>query len=131
MGLPSVAEGTMAQDSASGEELTFEQALQQLEAVVRKLEEGDLGLTEALAEYEAGVRHLKQCHAALAQAERKIELLSGVDAAGNPVTRPFDDAEMTLEQKAESRSRRRSAKTTKSAPPPPSDQDVDDPPGLF
>lgn len=121
----------MAHDSAPGEELTFEQALQQLEAVVRKLEEGDLGLTDALAEYEAGVRHLKQCHAALAQAERKIELLSGVDAAGNPVTRPFDDAELTLEQKAESRSRRRSSKTAKPAPPPAGDEDIDDRPGLF
>ena len=118
-------------DDDKCQELTFEQALAQLELIVRKLEEGQLGLSESLAEYEAGVRHLQQCYAALEKAERKIELLAGVDAAGNPITRPFDDAELTLEQKAESRSRRRSAKPAKAPPPPAADKDIDDPPGLF
>lgn len=115
------------------DEPTFEQALAQLEVIVRKLEEGQLGLSDALAQYEAGIGHLKRCYEALDKAERKIELLAGVDAAGNLVTRPFDDAELSLEEKAGTRSRRRSAKPSKSAssPPAPAGQDVDDSPGLF
>lgn len=120
----------MANDSPC-DELSFEEALAQLEQIVRKLEEGQLGLTESLSEYEAGVRHLQQCYTALEKAERKIELLSGVDAAGNPITKPFDDAELSLEQKAESRSRRRTAKAPKPAPPPIAEEDVDEQPGLF
>jgi exodeoxyribonuclease VII small subunit len=114
--------------SEPADELTFEQALAQLEQIVRKLEEGQPGLSDALALYELGVRHLKQCHDALAKAERKIELLAGIDAAGNPVTRPFEDAELSLEEKAESRARRRTARPAKAAP---ARDDIDDPPGLF
>ena len=114
-------------------EPTFEQALLQLEQIVRKLEEGQLGLSDALGHYEAGIGHLKRCYDALEKAERKIELLAGVDAAGNLITRPFDDAELTLEEKAGSRSRRRSAKPSAkpAAPPVTAAEDVDDPPGLF
>jgi exodeoxyribonuclease VII small subunit len=110
-------------------ELTFEQALAQLELIVRRLEEGQLGLGEALAQYEAGVRHLKQCYAALEEAERKIELLAGIDAAGNPVTRPFDDAQLALEDKADQRSKRRTAKPAR--PEPPKRENIEDAPGLF
>jgi exodeoxyribonuclease VII small subunit len=121
----------MATD-ANCDELTFEQALGQLEQIVRKLEEGQLGLSDSLAHYETGVHHLKLCYDALAKAERKIELLSGVDAAGNPITTPFDDTNLPLEDKAGARSRRRSAKPAKSPPPAPSAaEDIDDPPGLF
>ena len=65
---------------------TFEEALENLEAIVHELEEGQIGLAEALARYEQGVKLLKQCFNLLEGAERKIELLSGFDAAGNPVT---------------------------------------------
>lgn len=122
----------MPNEPSSSETPTFEHALSQLEQVVRKLEEGQLGLSDALGQYEAGIGHLKLCYDALEKAERKIELLSGVDAAGNPVTRPFDDAELSLEEKAGTRSRRRSTKATKSAVPPVSTtEDIDDSPGLF
>jgi exodeoxyribonuclease VII small subunit len=61
-----------------------------------------------LARYEQGVGHLKGCQQLLEHAERKIELLSGVDADGNPITQPFDEAEVeSLEAKAASRSQRR------------------------
>lgn len=71
---------------------TFEQALAKLEGIVHDLEEGDLGLNEALARYEQGVRLLRQSYDLLEGAERRIELLSGIDADGNPITRPFDDS---------------------------------------
>ena len=75
----------------TGEILTFEQSLERLEEIVHLLEEGDLGLGEAIERYEEGVKLLRQSYELLERAERKIELLSGVDADGNPITQPFDD----------------------------------------
>jgi exodeoxyribonuclease VII small subunit len=89
-------------------ELSFEQALAGLEDVIRDLEDGRLELTESLNRYEEGVRLLKYCHVALNLAERKILLLTGVDAEGKPITEPFDDQALSLEEKKESRVRRRS-----------------------
>lgn len=96
---------------------SFEQSLATLESIVDQLEDGELGLTDALSRYEEGVKLLKQCYEALQKAERKIELLAGVDAEGNAITQPFDDAQMTLEEKAQSRGRRRSKAATKPAEP--------------
>jgi len=75
----------------STESPTFEQSLERLEAIVHRLEEGDLGLDEALGQYEEGVGLLRRSYELLKQAERRIELLSGVDAEGNPIAEPFDD----------------------------------------
>lgn len=105
------------------QELTFEQSLEELEQIVADLEDGQLGLSESLAKYEQGVQRLKQCYESLQKAERKIELLAGVDAEGNPVTQPFDDEATTLEEKQQTRSRRRSR--------PAAESDVDEPKGLF
>ncbi len=69
----------------------FEQSLQRLEEIVHLLEDGDLGLSDALSRYEEGVKLLRQSYELLEKAERKIELLSGVDAEGNPITRPLAD----------------------------------------
>jgi len=70
---------------------SFEEALGKLEGIVHTLEEGEIGLNEALAQYEQGVRLMRQAYDLLERAERRIELLSGVDADGNPVSRPVDD----------------------------------------
>ena len=91
------------------EELTFEQALEGLQEIVAQLENGQLGLSESLECYQRGVGLLKHCHEALAGAERKIELLTGVDAEGKPVTEVFEDQQTTLDEKQTSRSHRRSA----------------------
>ncbi len=69
---------------------TFEEALGTLEQIVRDLEGGNLGLAESLARYEEGVKLLKQCYGLLEQAEHRIEMLAGVDAAGKPVLAPFE-----------------------------------------
>ncbi len=126
--------GQKATDSNDSDVLNFEEALGRLEGVVRELEEGDLGLNEALAQYEQGVKWLRQCYDLLAKAERRIELVSGVDAEGKPVTTPMDDSALSLEQKAQQRSRRRSA-SRRSAPSAggesESEGDVDVPGGLF
>lgn len=89
---------------------SFEEALHRLEGIVHVLEEGEVGLDEALRRYEEGVKLLRQAYDLLQQAERKIELLGGSDARGNPICRPFDDqGALPLDQKARSRSQRRSA----------------------
>lgn len=77
--------------------LQFEEALEKLEQIVRELEEGEIGLEASLARYEEGVQFLRQCYGILQNAERRIELLTGVDANGQPTTEPFD-ATATVEQ---------------------------------
>ncbi len=98
---------------ASREECTsasFEESLRELEKVVAELESGKLGLSDALARYEEGVRHLKGCQQLLEMAERKIELLSGVDADGNPITERFAEEEPdSLEAKSAARTGRRTS----------------------
>jgi exodeoxyribonuclease VII small subunit len=89
---------------------SFEESLNELEKIVAELESGKLGLSEALARYEEGVKHLKGCQRLLEMAERKIELLSGVDADGNPITESFEETAVdSLEAKAAARSGRRTS----------------------
>ena len=91
------------------EDESVEVMLLQLEETVRKLEQGNLGLQDSLEAYQLGIDRLKRCHKILADAELKIEMLSGVDEDGKPVTQAVDASEMSLEEKQASRSRRRSA----------------------
>ena len=72
------------------DEPSFEDALRNLEQVVDDLERGEPELSSALKKYELGVRLLARCQTVLEQAERSVALLTGVDAAGNPVATPFD-----------------------------------------
>lgn len=67
----------------------FEDALAELEGVVRDLEEGHLGLDNALARYERGVALVKHCRARLQNAEQRILLLASVDPDGEPALEPF------------------------------------------
>lgn len=55
---------------------TFAQTLADLEAVVQKMEEGELSLEEMLAEYAKGVFLLKECQSRLTAAEEQMEALS-------------------------------------------------------
>ena len=87
---------------------TFEQGLADLEGIVHRLEEGELPLAQSLADYAEGVALLKHCFEILESAERKIELLRGLDSDGEPTTEPFDDTALSLEEKSQARSQRRS-----------------------
>ncbi|NIP85190.1 MAG: exodeoxyribonuclease VII small subunit [Planctomycetales bacterium] len=71
---------------------SFEEALAELEQIVHDLEEGQIGLADALGRYEQGVQLLQECYQLLEKAERRIQLLSGVDADGNPLVEPFEEA---------------------------------------
>jgi len=109
------------------EPVTFEQALARLEKIVERLEGGQLTLSESLAAYEHGVKCLQHCYRQLERAERKIELLAGVDAEGRAKTQPFAESDMSLEEKQAARSRRRSG----SAPPADPAAEIDDGATLF
>ena len=69
--------------------LSFEEALGKLETIVQSLEDGKVGLEESLALYEQGAKLLKRGHQMLAEAEHRIEQVSGVEADGNPVLQAF------------------------------------------
>ena len=65
-------------DNAAGSSanpLDFEKALSDLEAIVERLEQGDLPLEESLKQFERGVELTRQCQVALKQAEQKVEIL--------------------------------------------------------
>lgn len=69
--------------------LTFEAALKELEAIVAKLERGDVALEESIAIYERGEALKKRCEALLAQAEERVEKIRAQE--GRAVgTEPFD-----------------------------------------
>ena len=74
---------------SSTNHIRFEDALAELERVVRDLEDGQTSLEEALTRYERGVGLLKHCYGQLSAAEQRILKLTGVDAAGQPVLEPF------------------------------------------
>jgi len=111
---------------------TFEESLEQLEAIVRKLEGGQLPLADSLEQYELGIRHLGWCYKMLTRVEKKVELLRGLDAQGKPLTESFDqleeepeddtgdsrtaEKEPSLVKKRAARSQRRSSPQRKKPP---------------
>jgi exodeoxyribonuclease VII small subunit len=54
----------------------FESASAELEAIVKKMEEGDLSLEKAMELYERGVQLSRFCHSKLEEAERRLEILN-------------------------------------------------------
>jgi exodeoxyribonuclease VII small subunit len=68
----------------------FEEALQKLETIVARMEEGDLPLEEALKAFEEGVRLAKFCTTKLEEAERKVEKLIR-DQSGTLQSTPFSE----------------------------------------
>lgn len=56
-------------------EQKFEEAFHKLEAIIKKLEEGNLSLEEALKAFEEGVRLSRFCSKKLDEAEKKVEVL--------------------------------------------------------
>lgn len=68
---------------------TFEESLLELERMVRELEDGRIGLEDALARYEQGVGLIKSCYQQLRQAEQRIVMLAGIDEEQQPILQPF------------------------------------------
>jgi len=68
---------------------TFETSLEELERIVRDLEQGELTLEKSLELFEQGVKLSRECQERLTQAERRIEILMR-DNQGRATVRPFD-----------------------------------------
>ena len=74
----------------------FEQSLTELEALVAKLEQGDVTLEEALKTFERGVALTRQCQTALRTAQQKVEVLltkNGEETIESLVDEDEDDDE--------------------------------------
>lgn len=69
----------------------FEQALAELEALVTRLERGDLPLEEALKSFERGVELTRHCQGSLKAAQQRVEIL--LRRNGQPEAAPFSAAE--------------------------------------
>ena len=69
-------------------EIKLDEALQKLGEIVKKLEENDCELEQALKLFEEGVGLTRMAHAKLSEAEKKIELLTKATADGIE-TRPL------------------------------------------
>lgn len=81
----------MTKAKKTEKEHSFEEELEQLESIVESLEGGDVPLAELVERYEAGMKHLKNCQAKLADAELRIEQLRSVSASGEALTEEFDE----------------------------------------
>ena len=76
-------------DEAQISELSFEEALKELERIVTRLESGDAQLQEAIDLYERGDQLRRQCAARLDSAQARIEAIR-TDAQGRAAgTAPF------------------------------------------
>ena len=56
-------------------EKKFEKSLEELEEIVKKMEEGNMSLEESLKAFEAGIKLSRSCADKLDEAERKVNVL--------------------------------------------------------
>ena len=54
---------------------TFEESLAELESIVSAIEQGKIGLQDAIAQYEKGMKLIQRCRTVLAEAEAKVQQL--------------------------------------------------------
>ncbi len=95
------------------DEIKFEKAMEKLEKIVEDLEAGNLGLDEALKQYEEGVRLVRICQKTLSQAEKKIETLTRA-LDGHLEKQDFDpEAEEPAEPSAKNKKIKKSAAKSK------------------
>jgi exodeoxyribonuclease VII small subunit len=82
-----MADNTTASDVKN---LPFEKAIEELESIVKRLEEGKVPLEESVAIYERGEVLKRRCEELLRQAEARVEKIT-LDAGGKPGgTEPLD-----------------------------------------
>lgn len=71
-------------------EMSFEEALRELEGVVGQLESGAVDLEKSIEIYERGAQLKKHCEAKLAQAQARIEQITMAENGAAGGTQPFD-----------------------------------------
>ncbi|MBE6428132.1 MAG: exodeoxyribonuclease VII small subunit [Planctomycetaceae bacterium] len=92
-------------DKKEKKDLTFEESFERLQSVVNTLESGQASLDNSLKLYEEGISLIRKCHEHLAGARRKIELITGINANGEPITEPLKEEERSLEERSETKGR--------------------------
>lgn len=80
---------TAEQATASVADLSFEQAMAELEEIVRSLEQGSGSLDEAIDSYARGAALKKHCESKLKEAQMRIDKIV-LDETGAPAAEPFD-----------------------------------------
>lgn len=88
---------TKSSAAALAPDVSFEEALKKLEAIVEEMESDDLPLEELIKHYEQGTQLAGVCQKKLAEAELKIQKL-GKNAAGDLELKPFPLDKETAEQ---------------------------------
>jgi len=71
------------------ENISFEQALKELENIVRNLESGAIALDDSLENYENGIKLVRRCNLLLDNAEKKVKKLARNDA-GEVIEEDFE-----------------------------------------
>lgn len=66
----------------------FETAMAELEALVERLERGELTLEQSLADFERGVALTRACQQALEQAEQRVRILTDPQGEPEPFAAP-------------------------------------------
>jgi exodeoxyribonuclease VII small subunit len=84
--------------SDKAEPADFEKALAELEALVTRLERGDLPLDEALKTFERGIALTRHCQTALKSAQQKVEIL--LSGSAGPLLAPFSAPDDELPESA-------------------------------
>jgi exodeoxyribonuclease VII small subunit len=80
----------MADTNSDIKKMPFERAIEELETIVKRLEEGKVPLEESVAIYERGEALKARCEELLRQAEARVEKIT-LDAAGKPTgSEPLD-----------------------------------------
>jgi len=72
--------------------LKYEEALEQIERIVERIESGEAGLEQTIAEYENGVKLIDHCRAILDRVEKRLAELTP-DANGQLTTDDDDDSD--------------------------------------
>src|SRR5258707_15348067 len=86
-----IRESNMAENpQVDVRKLSFERAIEELESIVKRLEEGKVPLEESVAIYERGEALKRRCEELLRQAEARVDKIT-TDANGQPTgTEPLD-----------------------------------------
>ncbi len=69
--------------------MDFEKKLSRLEAIVQKMEKGELSLDDSLKLFEEGINLSRDCQSQLSVAEAQVKKLISFDESGKAVTEPF------------------------------------------
>jgi exodeoxyribonuclease VII small subunit len=74
------------------ESMSFEEATQELEAIIDRIEQGEIGLEESLAERKRGESLIRRCRAILDAAEQELEHAAAPDSAEEPESSAQENA---------------------------------------